>query len=91
MGDAIVRTQALTTVGRDSYDRLFKINLAQGYHPAGTSLIAPASATEWRGSDLDGPGFAGGHFRLSAQVAIGDADPARTASNWMLFQAPPAA
>ncbi|MEI9889462.1 MAG: hypothetical protein WDN45_01460 [Caulobacteraceae bacterium] len=71
VGDAIVRSQALTTVGRDSYNRPFKINLAQGYRPAGVSIISADRRTQWRSSDIDAPSFAGGRMRVMASVGFG--------------------
>jgi len=50
-GNAISRTSQLTTVGLDSYQRRFKIDLASGYRAAsggsslaGTTVVAPAQS-----------------------------------------------
>jgi hypothetical protein len=82
VGDAVARTQGLTTVGRDSYNRMFKINLAQGYLPGGVSLISPDPAVHWSSSQLDAPSFGGGRMHVTAMMESGQIDPANY-YHWM--------
>jgi hypothetical protein len=76
VGDAIARTQALTTVGRDVYQRMFKVNLAQGYRPAGVSLLALDPAIRLDSSDLTFQGVAQGRLQIAASRETGRLDPA---------------
>jgi hypothetical protein len=83
VGDAIARGQGLITVGRDSYDRLFRVNLAQAYRPGGASILAADPAVLSQTSDLDLPSFAQGHMHVSANLQSGRLDPADR-FHWML-------
>ena len=59
-GDAFRRTQALTTVGFDSYGRMFKVNLASGL-PTGRPMLVSggvAPAMQQTGMTIGGKGFA---------------------------------
>lgn len=83
VGDSIVKSQALNTVGRDFYKRLFAINIAQNYRPAGASILSPDPASVTRSSDLDLPSFALGTVHVSAALANGQIDPSER-FHWML-------
>jgi hypothetical protein len=83
VGDAIARTQALTTVGRDVYQRMFKVNLAQGYRPAGVSLLALDPAIRLDRSDLTFSNVAEGRLQVAASRETGRLDPADR-FHWML-------
>jgi subtilisin family serine protease len=83
VGDAIVNGGGLTTAGRDVYNRLFVVNLAQGYRSTGASIISAEPASITRSSDLDLPSFAQGRVHVSAALANGQLDPS-TRFHWML-------
>ena len=83
-GDAFARSTVLETVGRDSYQRLFAVNLAQAYRPAGASILAATPAVLQQSSDLDMPSFAQGRLRITANLEDGRLDPADH-FHWMLM------
>ncbi|MDB5459609.1 MAG: peptidase, partial [Caulobacteraceae bacterium] len=83
IGDAIANGGGLTTAGRDFYNRLFVVNLAQGYRSTGASIISPEPASITRSADMDLPSFAQGRLHVSAALANGQLDPS-TRFHWML-------
>jgi hypothetical protein len=83
VGDSIAKSQGLSTVGHDFYNRLFVINLAQNYHSAGASILSADPASIIRSSDLDLPSFAQGTVHVSAALANGQIDPSDR-FHWML-------
>ncbi|MEI9891508.1 MAG: hypothetical protein WDN45_14220 [Caulobacteraceae bacterium] len=83
VGDAIVNGGGLKTAGRDVYNRLFVVNLAQGYQPSGASIISPDPASIVRSSDEDLPSFAQGRMHVTAALANGRIDPSDH-FHWML-------
>jgi len=76
LGDALQNSRALTTIGYDSYHRLFKINLNGAYAPPrARGLIAAAPAQRQYGADYAvGAGarlsFASGEPLVSAPNAV---------------------
>ena len=79
LGDAVSRTQGLTTIGYDSYDRMFKINLAGAFQPTSVrGLIAAAPAMREMQADVpssSGAGvvsFASGGALVPSQVLPAD-------------------
>ena len=83
IGDSIAASGALVTAGRDYYNRLFVVNLAQGYRASGASIIAADPASITQGSDVTLPSFAQGHLHLAAALATGRTDPS-TYFHWMM-------
>jgi subtilisin family serine protease len=82
-GDAITSGGGLKTAGRDSYNRVFSIDLAQGYRSTAASIIGVLPAVQPIRSDVDLPAFGGGRLRISATLASQNIDPSQT-FHWML-------
>ena len=78
-GDSFRRTQALTTVGFDSFGRMFKINLASGLPTGRPTLVSGAvtPAMQEAAVAMGGKGFA---FSLTAGAAMPDLGPLRGAA-----------
>jgi hypothetical protein len=75
-GDAFVRTQALTTVGFDSFGRMFKVDLASGL-PTGRPTLVSGGVTpamQETGVAMGGKGFS---LSFTAGAAMPDLDPLR--------------
>ncbi len=72
-GDAFSRTQALTTVGFDSFGRMFKINLASGLPSARPTLIGSAVTPAMRETAMTvgGKGVALSFTAGAAQTDLG--------------------
>ena len=83
IGDAFAKSDGLRTAGRDSYNRLFAVNLAQSFRASGASIIAAEPASITRSSDINLPSFAQGTMHVSAALANGAIDPADH-FHWML-------
>ncbi len=65
-GDAIRRTSALTTVAYDSYNRLFAVNLGEGYHAPPRMSLQGAAAPAPRTTETTIVPTAGVTLNLSA-------------------------
>ena len=83
IGDAFAKSDGLKTAGRDAYNRLFAVNLAQSFRASGASIIAAEPASITRSSDINLPSFAQGTMHVSAALATGAIDPADH-FHWML-------
>lgn len=72
-GDALLGSQALSTVGYDDYQRLFRVDLGAAYRAAGQRSLAPAAGalTTRAGADLAVAG--GARLRIASQQAVVDA------------------
>lgn len=68
-GDAVSRTNALNTVGYDSYRRLFNVNLASAYRPAPTLGQFHAQTPSGRQTSVSMTLSPGAHLDLTTSVA----------------------
>lgn len=82
LGDALRQTAALQTVGHDSYDRLFRVNLAEtfGMAPRGDRARLPDVERRTATLSVDAP--MGGRLSLTSSVSHDDSihDPAAASS-----------
>lgn len=85
-GDAMGRTNALSTIGYDEYDRLFRIDMGAAYRIAPRRSYQPENPTPMRQSQvtMDGPGGA----KLSLIAAAPVETPEPILNRYTPFDAP---
>ncbi|WP_312146134.1 S8 family peptidase [Brevundimonas sp.] len=85
-GDAMRRTDALSTIGYDEYQRLFRIDMGAAYRTAPRRSYQPENPTPMRQSQviMDGPGGA----RLSLVAAVPVETPEPILNRYTPFDAP---
>ncbi|WP_245945206.1 S8 family peptidase, partial [Brevundimonas bullata] len=85
-GDAMGRTGALSTIGYDAYERLFRIDMGAAYRIAPRRSYQPENPTPMRQSQvtMDGPGGA----KLSLVAAVPVETPEPILNRYTPFDAP---
>lgn len=85
-GDALGRTSALSTIGYDEYERLFRIDMGAAYRMAPRRSYQPENPTPMRQSQvtMDGPGGA----KLSLVAAAPTPTPEPILNRYTPFDAP---
>ena len=91
-GDAVARSQALTTVGYDDYQRLFVVNLATGYRSAPRAPALQGSALSERQASVVISGANGSRLELTSGAADhsleSDLDPTGVMEGLRMAEAP---